>query len=74
MKSKYKFIEESKTLSPINLEKYDSYNYFSMKIFTTIIYTKIFSKKSDLNTINKTYFNNEEYITTNESDSKNNTY
>ena len=82
MKYKHKSIEESKTLSPINLGKYDSHNYFynenicnNNKYSYTYsnIYTNTCTKDSDLNKINKTYFNNDEYITTNDNDSKNNT-
>ena len=82
MKNKNKSIDESKTLSPINLGKCDSLNYFyneninnNNKYTYTYsnIYTNTCTKESDINKINKTYFNNEEYITTNDNDSKNNT-
>lgn len=82
LKSKYKLNDESKTLSPINLGKYDSQNYFynenaynNNKYAYTYsnIYTKTCTKESDVNKNNKTYFNNDEYITTNDNDSKNNT-
>ena len=82
MKSKNKSIEESKTLSPINLGKYDSHNYFyNENIYNnnkysytySNIYTNTNTKESDKNKKNKTYFNNDEYVTTNDNDSKNNT-
>ena len=81
-KAKNKSIEESKTLSPINFGKYDSHNYFyNENIYNnnkysytySNIYTNKCNNESDINKKNKTYYNNDEYITTNDNDSKNNT-